>query len=469
MVNAIDQIWTHAKRRRTQTAFWLPGQGATSFGDLMSMARGIQGTLAKGGIKPGDAVLVQDSLGPRLYASLIALLGLGAACVFLEPWMPLARMQSAIEATKPKAFLTSWTGRLWAMRIGAIRSIPSWISIGTETHQQRLHVEDMPENAPAIVNFTRGFSGTPKAVSQTHGTLIEQNQLLGKLFLSESHEGPDLCIFPQYALANLAWGRTSLLVPPHWRDSALSSLDSLPINLQPDTLTCGPGFLLRLMQAAHVHTLQSIHIGGALSDCWIFEQGFTCWPHARWLHLYGSREAEPVAVADARQSVAECRKRNYFQLLSLGAPVEGLEYILEEDRLWIRGPHVCDGTYGDTTISTSKRRDKQGQVWHEMGDRILSDEQGWWYAGRTTQEPEHFQLEQAVYEFLQNSSSFIHCSSSGDLFLVGEKLESNRNILRKKFPQLTDIVDCNIYRDTRHRAAIDRITTIRKGAPWLDK
>ena len=37
-----------------------------------------------------------------------------------------------------------------------------------------------------------------------------------------------------------------------------------------------------------------------------------------------------------------------------------------------------------------------------MGDRIISDDEGWWYAGRVAQPEDEFHLEQRIYSCLEN-------------------------------------------------------------------
>ena len=95
----------------------------------------------------------------------------------------------------------------------------------------------------------------------------------------------------------------------------------------PTSLTCGPAFLLQLIKSNFPFpSLNRFHIGGALTDLWILEKGFKKWPKANWIHTYGSSEAEPVALCDAKEAVLQSKKRGGFQTLYLGRPVEEIEY-----------------------------------------------------------------------------------------------------------------------------------------------
>ena len=236
----------------------------------------------------------------------------------------------------------------------------------------------------------------------------------------------------------------------------------------PESLTAGPAFLLQLMQNARVRSLKSIHVGGALTDRWIFEKGFEMWPHAHWTHIYGSSEAEPVATLDARVAVEQSRARGFFQTLALGNPVEDIRSSLENDGAWVTGPHVCPRYVGNEEENRlNKRKDSEGNVWHFMGDRIVSDSLGWWYAGRSQQNADDFALEQRLYSFLNASHSFIHRDSENRLYLVGKKVESRAGEVQKRFPEIHQVIEAPLFRDLRHRARIDRNKSLKKGAPWL--
>jgi hypothetical protein len=187
------------------------------------------------------------------------------------------------------------------------------------------------------------------------------------------------------------------------------------------------------------------------------------------MHLYGSSEAEPVAVADARDAVRESKARGLMQTLFLGKPVAAIRAQIEPDTVWVTGPHVCPMYAGNPEENArNKRRDADGTVWHDMGDRVHVHDGAWWYAGRSHQPAEDFALEQQVYRVLDSSASFIHRDSvRGSTYLVGEGLDRHRRVLLARFREIDRTVTCNIVRDRRHRARVDRVRTLAKGAPWL--
>jgi hypothetical protein len=205
-------------------------------------------------------------------------------------------------------------------------------------------------------------------------------------------------------------------------------------------------------------------VGGALTDRWILEEAFNRWPTGQFTHVYGGSEAEPVALQDARVAVSLSKARDLFQTLSVGKPVDVIQHRLEADSVRVSGPNVSPEYVGDPRENEGiKIRDAAGKLWHCMGDRILADSDGWWYAGRQFQKKEDFELEQRIYTFLQSSAAFVTRAANGSLHLFGKDLLQKSAELRRKFPEVSGIHKTKIVRDRRHRARIDRKASLPKG------
>jgi hypothetical protein len=289
----------------------------------------------------------------------------------------------------------------------------------------------------------------------------------------EAHSRPDLCIFANFALANLASGRGSIIVPSKWREADLKWITQLPFELQPESLTTGPAFLLKLMVAqktAKLAGLRSVHVGGALTDCWIFEKAFEAHPDAHFMHIYGSSEAEPVALADAREAVRESRARGYFQTLCLGQPIADIEAKFEADNLWVTGPHVCPLYLGGEEENRAhKRRDEQGRVWHSMGDRVRVKDGSWWYSGRSQQPIEHFEIEQKAYALLGSSKAFVLPEAEGLSLCIEPSVNMGHDEIIAKLRGIEAVrrfYEVDIKRDPRHRARIDRAASAKTRRVW---
>lgn len=445
---------------------------SVSFAELLSLGARAQKVYRSYGLGPGDMVLLADNLGPRLYASVIGILASGATAVLVEPWMPIERINRVIRQVKPKIFSASFVGRMWGLRSQAVREIEHWVrpnEIFRAGGIEELALESVDPQTIGILTFTSGTTGEPKGVVRHQGYLLEQYRVLSSVLDLEVYKGPDLCIFANFALANLSSGRGSIIVPPSWKKDDLRWLEHLEGDDRPESLTTGPAFLMRLMEETRLPALKSLHVGGALTDCWIFETAFAQFPDAHVSHVYGSSEAEPVACIDAREAVQRSRERGHFQTLSLGRPVHEIVAQVEPDNVWVTGPHVCPLYIGgEEENRINKRKDEQGRVWHSMGDRVVEDHDGWWYTGRSGQSREDFELEQRVYSAIGSSKAFVlREKDSLTLCIEPDGLRRDRTYeILRSMKVFNRICEVRIRRDRRHRARIDRVGSLRSRKPW---
>lgn len=458
-MNCAELFSRQAKNNEKKNAVVTADGEAVNFGDLARRAGGIQAHLTSLQLTTEDKALVMALPCPALYASALAMMGLGISIVFVEPWMPLANIEQVVKITQPKIFVANLMGLAWGARVKAIRAIKNWVTLSSLKKNIKdgdFNPVNVAPDLPGIITFTTGTTGLPKGVVRTQGYLVNQHEVLTKSLGLKDDQGCDLTIFANFVFSNLARGCTSLLMPSTWSEGNFWRIEAQAAIHKPSTTTCGPAFLLNAIKLANFPHLDHIHVGGALTDCDIFLSAFKKWPNAHFLHVYGSSEAEPVACIDARESVEKSKLAGFFQALLLGAPVEEAKLSLAENSLWVSGRHVCPQYVGNQRENQLyKKFDEHGVLWHDMGDRVSMTEAGLWYQGRSSQASEDFLLEQKLYSETQSSKSFIRRDSNNRIVWLGEDIAKMTKIALR-FKEVDDIVKTKIVRDRRHRARIDR-------------
>lgn len=473
-MNSTSFFFQRAQLNPTGMAILIPGQPAISFAELSSLSAKMQKLFLQNKIEPGQKVILLAPLTPQLYAAIIALLSLGVTILLIEPWMKLDKIKNLIKSTQPISFIYSgWLPWAWGMRSSPIRKIKNWVSLkqsqSITSNASEYIQENVSDDVPGIITFTTGSTGAPKGVVRTQGYLLNQYQVFSKNLELEKFQGTDLCIFANFVLANLTAGRGSVVIPANWKPQYFKLLNDLPTNIQPQTLTCGPAFVIELLKhQTSLPTLKTLHLGGAQIDNWIFESALQKWPDAHISHIYGSSEVEPVALTDATIALTKSKNKNLFQTLYVGHPVPEIQSQITSDTVWVSGPHVCPEYWGGPLSRENLENKKRinDQVWHNMGDRITEDD-GWWFTGRSQFQLDNFNLEQKIYNAIQRSDSFIFETLDQKKILLGQNLAVHKNEIQKKFPEIYSIHEIKIYRDARHRARIDRQKSISKGVPWL--
>jgi len=332
-------LFRDAARAYPERIAFHEGRGAITFGELWERV------LRFDRAGENDRALIMLPMSVDLYVALLAVLHRGGVAVFIDPWVGLRKLIHLVRLAHPSAFIGSWKVQL--LRLSGVR------------RQSRRSGTD------ALITYTTGSSGTPKAVHRTHSILIAQHHRLAEAFPPQPND-IDLCTFPIFALNNLALGVTTVIPPIDLRrvDAAdPHKVASAARDRGVTTATASPPLFDALAKIEDRPRFRRILTGGApVSDAQL-RAWIAAWPETEIVVAYGSSEAEPVAHIGARERLA-AGGRGYLA----GRIVNGVRTRLDliDDQvgeLLVAGDHVAHVAGDDSE-------------WHRMGDTGWFDEEG---------------------------------------------------------------------------------------------
>ena len=397
----------------------------TSFAELDARAWDAAARLAANGVGKGDGVLFFEHPSRELYAALIATFRLGAVALFVEPSSGRRTLDAACAMWPPKALVATGRAHLLRLVSPGVRRIPAkFVSSGWAPFAQSLAVRrpaqkddravtQVHADAPALLTFTSGSTGQPKAAVRTHGILRAQLAALGAIAAREGER--DLVSMPIVVLINLASGAETILPDADLRRPG--AIDPEPVRKQiaahsATRATVSPALLERLTEgeAGSLSALRTIVTGGGPVFPDIVARARRAAPLARIVSVYGSTEAEPIAhvrdddvLADDMQAmqegagllagaVDECARirivPNTWGVPMRAMPARELDALAlpsgNVGEIVVSGAHVVTGyLHGRGDEETKFRVD--GVVWHRTGDLGSLDARGrLWLLGRAS-------------------------------------------------------------------------------------
>ena len=398
-----------------------------SFAQSEQASARVASQLASQGILAGDGILILYPMSVELYAFLMALFRIGAVAVFLDPSAGRRHIARCCQTFPLKGFFGSRKAHLLRMVVPALRHIPfAWSSEwfpGTRrlslqgTVAEETPIAGLEDSTPALVTFTSGSTGQPKAALRSHGFLLAQHRALAASIGLRAGT-IDLTTLPIFVLANLASGVTSVLPDADLRSPG--KIDPAPVlrqiaRTQIETIGASPALIERLVdriEQEHTQTesVRRVFMGGAPVFPRDLRRARTAFPQAEITAVYGSTEAEPIAEISLSQIssddfLAMERGRgllagNPVRSLRLriirnqwGTPISALDeqgfqklFVAEGDvgEIVVSGGHVLPGYLRGAGDSETKF-DVDGERWHRTGDLGRLDQQGrLWLLGRAS-------------------------------------------------------------------------------------
>lgn len=370
------------------------------------------------GLKRGDTVLAFQPVSIGLYEILLAAFHGGMRVMLADPAAGRKFLTLCCQRHAPDALFGPWKAHLLRPFVPGMRGIPlairssGWLP-GTRAWQtagEGHALVDVPDEEPALITFTTGSTGVPKAAVRTHGFLLAQHRALSRALDFEEGE-VDLTTLPVFVLANLASGLTSVLADTDLRSPGKADATAIRSQCRRNSVTrcaASPAFFEALLARAPLPVLAKIYTGGAPVFPDLLKRLQEALPSAEVTAVFGSTEAEPMTHLGAAEYDSRLLERTAAGAgLCAGLPVP--EVVLkvirdhwgqplstldadefedlatapgEPGEVVVTGEHVLSGYLGGIGDAETKIR-VAGQVWHRTGDAGWIDTEGrLWLLGR---------------------------------------------------------------------------------------
>jgi acyl-CoA synthetase (AMP-forming)/AMP-acid ligase II len=486
-----------------------------SFRELDAATASVADQFRNANLKAGDGVLLLHPVAAELYIVLVALFRRGCVAIFLDPSAGRAHVERCCAIFPPKAFFGTPSAQLLRWTIPALRRVSKAFCSGWFPGTERLHLRtesspsreivSLPTEAPALLTFTSGSTGQPKAALRSHGFLLAQHRALeASLALRPGRR--DLTTLPIFVLANLASGVTSVL--PNADLGAPGMIAPRPVLAQIrrhkiETTAASPAFVSRLLDrceesGAAIDSLSRVYVGGAPVFPGLLRKAKRFCPQAEITAVYGSTEAEPmaeVALSDISSEDFSDMERGKGLLtgrpvssISLrvirgqwGTPISALDartfeslFVTrgEPGEIVVSGAHVLPGYLKGEGDSETKF-EVDGVRWHRTGDLGYTDMAGrLWLLGRWNGKIQDargtlypFAVECAAMQTPAiRRAALAAINGRRVLAIEAEELVSPEAILRSLgWAQLDQVVRLDhIPVDKRHNAKVDYVALTRK-------
>lgn len=371
---------------------------ATTYGTLVDQVAGLRGGLAELGVQQGDRVALIVGNSRFFVVSYLAIVGLGAVAVPLNPSSP------APELTRELVTVGASTVIIGPAAVNAWRSIDRadvplvQRVIATEGHDiddaatltdligsAPVPVVDVADNHLAVLMFTSGTAGSPRAAMLSHGNMVSNiTQVIGT---DDSIHATDIvyAVLPMFHIMglnvvlgiSLAVGATAVLVQRFDPTTALETIRDRKVTVVPGAPPMWVDFSMVDAPADAFATVRTALTGAAKMP----EDAMRRLDERFGVKLaegYGLTEASPIVTS----SGGGARRPG-----SVGKVIDGVQMRIVDEfgedaldgdtgEIWVSGPNVFQG-YLDDPESTAKVLTADG--WLRTGDIGTTDSDGFVY------------------------------------------------------------------------------------------
>ncbi len=459
-----------------------------TYSDLYKKVANFKIYLESQKIKKGDKVLVLMPMSIELYVSLISIWSIGAIPCFMDAGFIKSGMKNN-EFDDINAVIGITKYILYSNINKNLKKLKTKINVNIQNKlkvNQKLDIEELENNYPAILTYTSGTTGKPKIASRTHEFLQIQGNILENI-LNYEKDDVELSSIPIFTLSNINTGITTVITEGNFSNLGKSD----PIKIVNQILTkdinrimCAPGLLdvicnYCMKNNISIDNVKKIFTGGSAVFLDFIDRLKIVFPNAKITTLYGSTEAEPIAelnIDDMSREDIELVKGGKGILAGKIVGVENcltINYEIKEigeisskefenlqtkgvGEIVVSGKNVLSG-YVNGEGDKENKFSVDGVKFHRTGDLGYIDEQNrLWLRGRIKQP--FFNIEACLHGKLKIGKTAIF-ENDGKIVLV---LEEKDDILESEIRKAVDFTAIDDVKwikkipvDKRHSTKVD--------------
>lgn len=305
---------------------------------------------AKRGPGSGERILCIGPLSPYFFVKLIALFACGATAVLPPPVRTLRELVAACRDIRPRGILAPLPLRILlrflcppAQRPPA--GTPHPLTKKVPNAPARVRPEQLLEDVlapqrdrPLLLSSSSGTGGLRHSLVRTGADLATQSTRISRV-LEYSSEEKEACGIQTFALNNIASGMEAILIRPgDWRRPA--RLLRILRRENPDRLSGSPSLVNAVCRelanrGETLPRLRRVICGGAPIHYGFVARCREHFPNARISLVYGSTEAQPIAILDSLQEGGSEKLLERMRLaaqrgagLPVGRPVSNTDILI---------------------------------------------------------------------------------------------------------------------------------------------
>lgn len=371
----------------------------TTYGELRDDVAKLRGGLRSAGIRPDDRVGIIAANNWYFVATYLAVLGVGAVAVPLNPSSPGPELTAELADVGAVAVIVGPTGRrafkdIDREKLPDLRlvvqpgaggdGIVGAVELDELMRSDPVPVADRADDDLAVLMFTSGTAGLPRAAILTHGNLrANLDQMQAQPYRSQTAADVSFGVLPFFHIfglnvvlgLSLHSGGSVLTVERFDPQSALESIDKHRV-----TLIAGAPAMWSAwahLPGASADAFAGVRIAG--SGAARLDPGV----RATMLERFGVEISEGYGLTEASPVVTNSTGIP-APPGSIGAPIPGLRVRLvdadghdvlvgDPGELWVQGPNVFQGYWNDDDASAHALT---SDGWLRTGDVAVVDDDG---------------------------------------------------------------------------------------------